>query len=405
MTKVLELIGDLTDLEREVRRRCGQNIQPLNVEKMTLGVAAEKVRDAMLPVFTKTLRDTLEAHEVLAGDRIGGGSDPDDWDAELDDQVLQAMSPWQDVIGAGFLGGASVDAQLQNDGEIERLAREFAAQYGSELVNFNKDDVKGYVQITAAATPDAVDIHQAKGVVAVVISGKLREGIDAFELIEEMDLASQEDDILAMGAIERLAPNYANKEQIRRDFRAVRLALGKDWDDQMIRQAGGAPVEAPAAPEPAKKTRRKKGDPVQPEPLVNVGGAKVPPAYMVPGEKELSDEDAAFLAELEGSAADPTPPAPAPVVAAAGPASVPISAPASATEITPEQAKEIVTTCKDTLPLSEKALAELFGFSRSTLNNIASGKSQLHIDPLMRQRVRDYVLNQIERLNHIGGML
>ena len=399
-----QMIGDFADLERRTNANLQglRNVTPTVINSIIESTAQEMIADTIAAELANEFATILETQEVIAGPRVGEGTDPDDWESQVDDQVMEVLKAgYEDVVGAGYVGEKSVETRLHEPGRPEELAREISNHYAKELVKRDGETIRGFVTIDMTEAQEARDLNyeaQCKSVVLIVVSGSMgNEGFDAASYAADLDMAADDDDGLAAGALERVAKHYAAKGEVRAALKIARRSMGGGWIDAIMKEASilASGVEAQLAASPVvKEARAKKAK------------ATAAPAAV----EEMSEEDRAFLAEMEGTV-DPLPVA-ATATVAAGSTPSPSSGPASAEreqneayEISPETAVTILTTCKEHLNLSEKALAEVLGISRATLNNIVAGKSKLDFTVERRKALAAVVEEATKSLGYVTTLL
>lgn len=365
-----QLIGDFADLETRTKTALAgiRNATPAVINSAIETAAADLIAMTVAAELEQGFSEVLETQTAVNGERVGNGVDPEEWESQVDDAVCELLERgmYKEVLGSGYIGVSSVDTRLHEPGRPEELAKQIAAQFAKDIVKRDRETIHGFVTLKADApgTLDANEIGALRSVVLIVVANYIRDqgpALDLMQLAEDLDLASDEDDALALGAMQRIASKSVNQEEIRRSLKAVRAAGGAEWADEIMREADAMASKTPEEPAKPKRTRKKKK------------GEETTPAA-APAADEMSDEDRAFLAEMQGDT----------TIAATNVRSVElkdgvhmVASAGPSIEPTPEEAMQILLACKEHLPLSEKALAEVMGFSRATLNNICAGKSKL----------------------------
>lgn len=412
-----QMIGDTADLEaRVVAALAGLTPNESVLHATIEGCAKDLIANTVAAQLAADFEIVLETQDAVAGERNGGGVDPDEWESQVDDAVCKVLEDgYRGPLGAGYIGGISVDTRLHEPGRVEELAREIAAEYAKEIVKRDRETIHSFVSIKAgsaviATPPDANEIGAMRSVLLIVLATYIRDqgdGLDVLAMADDLDLASDADEGLSIGAMQRLAPRSANAAEVRNCFKAVRRAGGASWADDLMRDAmaAAASVETALAASPVVKKERAKRK-TKAEKLAEAAATGEITEDFLP-EDGMSDEDRAFLAEMEAEAAVPVPD----MTGARGQTySQQISLEPGAINYvggipSPEKAKEIMTVCKEILPMSEKDLAALMGFSRATLNNITAGKSKLSMTAEQRHALMAEIDTLRDQLNAVAGDL
>lgn len=421
-----QMIGDTADLEaRIVAALAGLTPNESVLHAAIEGCAKDLIANTVAAQLAADFEIVLETQDAVAGERNGGGVDPDEWESQVDDAVCKVLEDgYRGPLGAGYIGGISVDTRLHEPGRVEELAREIAAEYAKEIVKRDRETIHSFVSIKAgsaviATPPDANEIGAMRSVLLIVLATYIRDqgdGLDVLAMADDLDLASDADEGLSVGAMQRLASRSANTAEVRNCFKAVRRAGGASWADDLMRDAmvAAASAETALAASPVVKKERAKRK-TKAEKLAEAAATGEITEDFLP-EDGMSDEDRAFLAEMEAEAAElgaghakqiaADPAGVLPVLGrreyVQGPDS---AAPDDFGGIDTDKAREIMTACKEILPMSEKDLAALMGFSRATLNNITAGKSKLSMTPEQRTALASVVNDARARLDAIAGGL
>lgn len=379
-----QLIGDFADLETRAKTALAgiKNATPAVINNAIETAAADLIAMTVAAELEQGFSEVLETQTAINGERVGNGVDPEEWESQVDDAVCELLEQgmYKEVLGSGYIGVSSVDTRLHEPDRPAELAKQIAAQFAKDIVKRDRETIHGFVTLKADApgTLDANEIGALRSVVLIVVANYIRdqgEALDLMRLAEDLDLASDEDDALALGAMQRIASKSVNQEEIRRSLKAVRAAGGAEWADEIMREADAMASKTPEEPAKPKRTRKKKEPNAETVAALKEAEAGKLPSFGTVDAliDSMSDEDRAFLAEMEGTHPDANIHDIGPDVAMGpNPDYVPPSI-----EPTPEEAMQILLACKEHLPLSEKALAEVMGFSRATLNNICAGKSKL----------------------------
>ena len=355
------------------------------VDTAIMTAAREAIENTLAAELSAELEGVLEMHGIMQGDRSGNGTDPDDWDSGLDDAVAEAFkTSLEPFMGPGFVGEHSVDTRIHEPGELETFARKVARGV-AERMTTDKD-----MAATIAGLFDKDELTKEgknkpkddgfKAVVVIVLADYLGKHGEA-GVLDLLDLASDDDEILAAGPLETLAGSYVNKEEIARCMRVWR-AQSAGWRDEAISAAKTAntpPTAVSVAPSPAaegeakpaegakaKKTRKKKGE------IVITGQSDVTTTESNLVEDDLSD----LIGELPASA----------VVAA------PVLDQAVKNAVT-ETPGDLVALrlLKEHGRTPEADLAAALGISRSGINNMVREKVPCALEPHQRAALAEQI--------------
>jgi len=340
------------------------------------------------------------------------GRDGDDWDSALDDRVETIFEPYNGALTADWLARHTIDSRLHEDEAVIHKSIEF----GKEVYRVLLHNAGNYDHETGVHTP--VDILDVIGLTRADIQTALDErslpseeeelkamNTSVFHVVnrikaavgmpnnlrDELDLASDNDDILAQAAAGRLGM-YLTDIGVLRAFRSQYGA------EAAINALVGYFPAAPYNLEPEDT---------------------VPNSVPAPAAEEPSAATAAEEADPYAAFADPAPSAP--VVATATPApSATADSPAparrsrrkaeepvtvNAGEFSPELTRWALAQIKQHSSAKDDALASVLGLSRGTLNNIVNGKNQRKLDPGERQKLADMVDEHLNALQQVSDYL
>jgi hypothetical protein len=296
-----------------------------------------------------------------------------DWDEAHDDGIMALLEPYADTLSASWLNQYSTDAQLWKPGEDERLAIKFSEEIWKQLT-WQKSDrqILAGVGIVAsdlaefgklADEPIIPPQPEYKSTMMNAIINKIML-YNPPDLADELDMASGDDDGLAVGACQRLGISVS-EGLVLRQAREQHGATIKDWvtvieagnmlDETVTENASATNDDPPfdAGPNLPDALVRKPLPP--PPPPVGVSKAQgVPPPP------------------------PPRPPAPTVTVGAAPPtnsgrgggrrAKNSEQAPSGTIPI------EVLRSIKEHAGLKDEDFASMLGISRPTLANIMKGK-------------------------------
>jgi hypothetical protein len=350
------------------------------------------------------------------------GPPPDDkgsdWYEGHDDGLLAIFEGFANVLSASWLNFATTDARLWQEGEDTRLANSFAAEVWKQLTWQRSDN-----QILAGVGIVAADLEVYGGQMATeqtptqqveyttmevnaILNRVMLSFPDPATLADNLDLVSDNDDILAQGAAQRLGL-LPEDVKVLQDIRshtpkaveAWRTAIlaGETLDEKTnyVDLAGaqnGSTTQAPFDAGPDLPTQLVRGA-VPPPPPPPVGSLK----------------DA--LKTSVGIPPPPPPPsAPAALPGSAGTGSDPGTntgkpgrrKKASASDTPPPGTISVETlrAIKDHAGLKDEVLAEMLGISRPTLANIMKGKTHCVPSPERRNAVLNTLMTHLTALTN-----
>lgn len=202
------------------------------VERRSIAGAAELVRD--------DLEELYEMHVLMFGERPLEGDDTQaDWDSSLDDKVEELFKPYADILSNDWMAVNTIDTRLDVEGAFDKAATSFGKevhkqlcwQAGEAVTGGGKMKSPAQILASAGITTSAVlgkfadRISTAEGgnrtadapapeptpsdtpeLDAVMDAVFERVGIDydVGATREELELALDDDEVLAMGAAQRI---------------------------------------------------------------------------------------------------------------------------------------------------------------------------------------------------------
>lgn len=347
------------------------------VDAAILAVSREAIEDTVTAELSAELEATLEMHSLMNGERSGNGVDPDDWDSQLDDAVADLFKEKLEPYMGPGIHEHTTDTRIHEPGELETFARRVAKVVAERLTTDPDVDFASLFdkeELTAAGKVKPKD-DGYKAVVVIVLSSYLTSNGEE-GLLDMLDLAADDEPILAAGPLETVAKNYANKEEIARCMR-VWKAQSHTWRDEAITAARQSLLppeltslavkkpDAPAAEEKPKRTRKKKD--------------------AAPVAETDEEREARELAELTGELPETVV---SPVLtAAAGPV-----------EVTNPGALTALRLLKEHGRITETELAEKLGLSRSTINNMVREKIACDLGPEQRKALASAIDEHLKGL-------
>lgn len=298
--------------------------------------------------------------------------DYDNWVEGHDDGLLALLEPYADTLSASWLNQYSTDAQLWKDGEDERLAIKFSEEIWKQLTwhKSNRQILAGVGIVASdlaefgklADEPITPPQPEYKSTMMNAIINKIML-YNPPDLADELDMASGDDDGLAVGACQRMGITVS-EGLVLRQAREQHGATVKDWvtvieagnmlDETVTENASATNDEPPfdAGPDLPKALVR---TPLPPPPPP-VGSSKP-----------------------QGVPPPPPPRAPAPTVTQ-GPPPATNSGRGGRRAKNSEQAPsgtipiEVLRSIKEHAGLKDEDFASMLGISRPTLANIMKGK-------------------------------
>lgn len=232
-------------------------------------VLKDKFRKNAIALMQPQLEEIRDTYAIMNGVREDSDN-WDEWDSGLDDQLEKLFEPLARVLSQDWLANNLIDARLETEGRAERMTHSFADELWLNLT-FHKgeNDKQERQQKSAGQVLSSVGLvaRDLKEALANVPDAKpkefdmsdLNEAIarmhdqmtvlgtyDKKAVIADLDLASDDDDILAMGAIERLGGTLEDIDALRM-WRLTDGNFDKLADTIEAYEPGGAPAAAPAS--------------------------------------------------------------------------------------------------------------------------------------------------------------
>jgi hypothetical protein len=352
-----------------------------------------------------------------------------DWDEAHDDGLLELFEPFTNVLSASWLAFVSTDARIWLPGEDEKLARSFAKEVWKQLTwQRSENQILAGVGIVAEdlmkyggeiTLDDHMDAYQYGTVpeqeynpmaVAGVLNRIMLSFPDPKNLADDLDMVSDDDDGLAVGAAQRLGITLDDAKILRQARSQTANALawwqsaietgesldeGKDYKDLEGVANGSATDEDPpfdTGPELPTNLKRVAAPPFDMGP--------VPPPPPPPPQR------------ASGSPPPPPPPPPpnAPTVKTG-------ALPPTNTGAKTRRAKNTGTAPPGAIPvdvlrqikehtgLKDELLAEMLGLSRPTLANIMKGKTWCVPGEDRRRAVADMLHKHITELQQAADAI
>lgn len=239
--------------------------------------AKRRVADDILP----TLRDAYEMYTLMNGE-FEDTETPDEYGSGLDDEIEKLFEPYEHFLSADWLARNTIDTRLWEENAIAKLAESAGKEVFKQL-SYNKtpnqvlssagivqNDVELYFEGHMNQTQEQQKEMSETTIQDVAQRIKLHVGdeYDRMEVYGDLELACDDDEILAHAALARLGLEQS-------DYDAVQMAVLEHGDDtvdtlaQLVEEAPSAKAKANADKpkrEPAKPSEPK-GDQVDPRVL------------------------------------------------------------------------------------------------------------------------------------------
>lgn len=271
---IQQLIGSTADvIERAMKHPGLQPKRKPTIENAMKAVASEvevtvlnHVKDDVQP----KLQEMYDMYTLMNGEYADSETE-DDYSNGLDDEVERVLEPHTPYLSADWLGRNTIDTRLWEDQAIQKLAQSVGKEVFKQLsygktpaqVLSNAGIVQADVEIffeqhLAQPQPEAKGKKMTEGTnnLAGVVS-KIRAQVGAdFDLMtvyEDIELAADDDEILANGAAKRLGLDDADLGVLQ----MASLEYGEDTAQTIVDMVKAAPEKA----KPAPKAERAKTEP------------------------------------------------------------------------------------------------------------------------------------------------
>lgn len=170
------------------------------------------------------LQDVYDMYVIMNGDHddlAKAGDNTDDYESGLDDEVEKALEPYEAYLSADWLGRNTIDTRLWEEGAVPKLAQSVGEEVFKSLsyrktpaqvlsnAGIVQKDVEIYFEQHVNKTPEqekamAEDNELSFEEVAAKIKLHLGGDFDVTEVYADIELACDDDEILAQGAGKRL---------------------------------------------------------------------------------------------------------------------------------------------------------------------------------------------------------
>lgn len=322
------------------------------VEKTIQLETASKVAEQLIPAM-----ETMYLNYTLLNGEHGDADERGEWEAGLDDQVEALIEAYVPYLSADWLGNHTIACGLHEEDGIKKFCMSLGKEMYKQLTydktpakvlsgaGITQKEVEGWLDDhikTNRKETEPMDANDDKlqGILAKMHE-HLGKGYDVMEVFDDIDLASDEDDVLAEGAAPRLG---LDKDDVR-VLQSLRFEH-EDATPQFIFDLlqAGPPKEEKKKPASKKAPAKKKAEP----------------------KKETKATE-----EVEGDAIDPI----------------------------------ILSHMKEYGGAKDTEMAKDLGVSRATYNNWIKGKGSLELDDDQKSTLRDTLLMHINALHEALGLL
>lgn len=339
--------------------------------KCVLNAIENVVIETMAADMEGKMNDAYEMYYMINGERKKAVSGLSDWDSGMDGVVEDLCEEYSECLSQDWLGRNTLDTAMHEEGAVKKFCLKFGQEYYKNVTRYLGDDDEGtnsgpmtparimssagivksqieeklqeHIQVVKNQTQEektmAEEIEKSElEEVIAKIAAHVGEGYDVFTVAGDLDLASDDNEILANGAAPRLGLNAADLEVLQGE-RLLHGAATPTILEGMLERAFSTPVAA----KPAKPKGRPK---------------KTPPPYVALADKKE---------EAEGLAPH---------------------------EVDWTVVLEALKTCS----AKDEDMANGLGLSRATYNNYATGKVEFVPKAQQGNFVRAQVVSRLNKL-------
>lgn len=338
------------------------------IQEVELAVI-EHIVDELKPV----LEEAFETHTLCQGER-DEAEVVEEWDEMVDELAEEAIAQYTDVLSQDWLGRNTIGTAFHLDDGITKFCNSLGREYFKQITydketggskspvkilssaGITKDQIEARLAIHNNPTKEetkAMEAQQNEELDGVLnkIAAHVGKDHDLNEVYSDIDLASDDDQILGEGAAARLGIevddlNALQTERLLNGPEAVQAMC-----DRIVELTSG-PAKAPKV-----KTVKAKAPKPAPEP-------KAPKAPKAPKVPEIVDNDPLGVSDATGG------------------------------YITPE----VLTTIKD-CGGKDAELALGIGVSRATYNNYVNGRSEFKPTVEQHNFLRQEVVDKLNLLH------
>lgn len=306
-----------------------------------------------------------------------------DWESGMDDVVENTIDEYVPMLSADWMGVNTIGTALYEQDGVHIFASKLGREFYKQMTNgLSPAKILSSAGITGKEIAAALEKHnnpsdeqiattaaaQSTGLAGVIekIAAQVGKGYDAMTVYGDIDLVTDEDDILAGGA----APRLGLDEEDIAVLQMERLTHGEDCVDIILRA-----VDELLNAKPAKA----KGKAVKIEPVANMTQEEMEEATDAMRGKDKSGKKVKLPSKAQAKAA------------ARRSGDDADAAEGNLDPLVPEVLKETGAT--------DDKMAKGLGISRSTYNNIINGKTELAPDEAQFNFLRGEVVERLNRLH------
>lgn len=327
--------------------------------KATISAIEYQVVNAVADQVRPILTDLLQLQELTDGE-FEQADDPDAWESALDDQVENAIEDYVNTLSADWLANHTIGCGLHLKDGIEKFIMSMGREMYKQLT-YDKTPaqimsaagvVKQQIEArldthnTAKEEPDMDTQNEERDAVIAKIAAHVGKDYDVMQVYEDLDLVSDDDENLAMGAAPRLGIDETDVEWLQME----RLTHGEDTAD--VLSAALAEAVKGGAKKPVKKA----------------APAKPKAAAKKPAKAKAEPEDEAASSEGAVSA-------------------------------------ESLQKLKEACTFKDVDVAQAMGVSRATFNNWVNGKTAADLSADQYTALRSEVVTRLNALHEVLGEL
>lgn len=309
---ITELIGDATEIIDEAMKHPALTPKRKPTIDQAMKAVAAQIEFAAIQSVQQNaltlLQDAFDMYTLTNGEyedaSTGGDIAPDEYASGLDDVVEKTLEPFETWLSADWLGRNTIDTRLWEKDAIVKLSQSVGKEVFKQLsygktpnqvlsnAGIVQADVEIYFEqhLAQASTPKQEKaMSDATATSAEDLAAKIRAHVgtdfDQMEVYSDLELAVDDDEILANGAGKRLGLDEDDVQQLQ----TVVLEYGDDTADHMIQLIQNAPS--------TEKPKRERA-PVKPKGEAAPVEGAVDPQVLQLMKKHGSTQDTAMSATL-----------------------------------------------------------------------------------------------------------
>ena len=347
------------------------------IETLTKAVMLE-IESAVVRAIAGQVKEKLaeeyENYELLEGE-YELAEDKEAWEDGVDQMIEEVIQPWVPVLSQNWLGQHTIAAGLHLEGGVDRFCDSLGREYWKQITHDN-DSFKqapavkimssaGIVQATLAErlekhnnlTPkekETMSDNQNAELDAALqkIADYIGKDYNANSVLEDLDLASDEDELLAQGAAPRLGLDADDVIPLQGE----RVIYGDETPDMLLQRIDELVNSAGKKKAPKKVKAKTEGEESEEQ-------SELPPFLRDRKVKKTKKNPEANADEAEGNI-DPS-----------------------------------VLTALKNCGAVDNDMAKGIGVSRATYNNYANGKSEFSPSSEQYSFIRGEIVDRINALH------